>query len=157
MSAERFLYYEAELLDRGDWAAWLELFTPDAIYWMPCGDGREDPELRVNIIYDDYERLRDRVSRLLGSMAYAQMPASKTIHLITNLVIEEEIEGEGAVTRAASNFLVTELRREQTTLYAGRCEHVLVPVPGEEGWRIRAKKIMLLSGEAYLGNLSFMM
>ena len=32
---ERFLYYEARLLDQGRFHEWLELFTDDMRYWMP--------------------------------------------------------------------------------------------------------------------------
>ena len=34
--AEEFLFREALLLDRGDWDAWLDLYLPDAVFWMPA-------------------------------------------------------------------------------------------------------------------------
>ena len=34
--AEAFLYREALLLDEGDYDAWLDLFTRDAVFWMPA-------------------------------------------------------------------------------------------------------------------------
>ena len=33
--AEQFLYRQAELLDGKNWQGWIDLFTPDGIYWMP--------------------------------------------------------------------------------------------------------------------------
>lgn len=42
---EQFLYREAQLLDDGRFAEWLDLFTEDAKYWMPTREttaSRED-------------------------------------------------------------------------------------------------------------------
>ena len=32
---EQFLYRQAEYLDTKQWQKWIDLFTPDGIYWMP--------------------------------------------------------------------------------------------------------------------------
>jgi benzoate/toluate 1,2-dioxygenase beta subunit len=32
---EQFLYRQSELLDTKRWQDWIDLFTPDGIYWMP--------------------------------------------------------------------------------------------------------------------------
>ena len=45
---EQFLYHEAELLDARQYKEWLELFTDDAIYWMPTGGDNLDPEKAIN-------------------------------------------------------------------------------------------------------------
>ena len=33
---EQFLYRQAELLDAKRWQDWIDLFTPDGVYWMPA-------------------------------------------------------------------------------------------------------------------------
>jgi len=42
---EQFLYHEAELLDARQYKEWLELFTDDAIYWMPTGGEKSDSNI----------------------------------------------------------------------------------------------------------------
>ena len=32
---EQFLFYQSELLDQKQWAAYIELFGPEGVYWMP--------------------------------------------------------------------------------------------------------------------------
>ena len=32
---EQFLYKQSEFLDTKQWQKWIDLFTPDGIYWMP--------------------------------------------------------------------------------------------------------------------------
>ena len=39
---QTFLYTEAELIDQSDYERWYELFTEDAIYWMPLGYGQTE-------------------------------------------------------------------------------------------------------------------
>ena len=35
---QQFLYREARFLDDKDWESWLELYAPDAEFWMPPWD-----------------------------------------------------------------------------------------------------------------------
>ena len=41
---ELFLLREAKLLDTGEFEAWLALYAPDGIYWMPSQPGQTDAE-----------------------------------------------------------------------------------------------------------------
>ena len=47
-SVRDFLYREARYLDDRQWDEWLELYAPDATYWMPSWDDNdeltEDPQ-----------------------------------------------------------------------------------------------------------------
>ena len=43
---EAFLTWEARLMDEGRYAEWLDLWTDDAQYWVPCNDDDIDPVLR---------------------------------------------------------------------------------------------------------------
>ena len=150
---EQYLYEEAALLDSAAWQQWLSLFTEDMLYWIPVKwDGMGDPELQVHIVYDDHERLSDRIERLLRSDAYAQIPQSNTCHLISNVRVGEM---EGDELQVAYQLQVTEIRRSKTTIYAGLVEQRLRRV--NAAWRIRSKTIKLINSKEYLGNLSFML
>ncbi|MBS1887637.1 MAG: aromatic-ring-hydroxylating dioxygenase subunit beta [Actinobacteria bacterium] len=151
MTAEEILYREAALLDAGRFDEWLELFTDDAVYWIPQGEGG-DPEHEVSIVYDDRRRMHERVLRLGSGFAYSQDPPSRTCHLVGNVLVEPG-EGEGEL-RVGSKLIVAEVRRNAQNLFAGAVEHVLVP--DGEGLRIRRKVVRLVNSDIPLGNVTFL-
>jgi hypothetical protein len=66
--AEELLYREAALLDEGDWDSWLDLYTEDAVFWMPAWRDEEnptaDPDRELSLIYyQGRSGLEDRVHR----------------------------------------------------------------------------------------------
>lgn len=148
---EAFLFHEAELLDAGDLDRWLELFAEDATYWIPSGGDQIDPHRQVSIVYDGLARLRERVWRLGSGMAWAQEPASRTLHLIGNLVVAPS--ADGAVAKSA--LLVSEYRRGRLHTHAGRCRHELRRT--DDGFQIVLKKIDLVNNDGPLGNLSILL
>ena len=87
---EAILYKEARLINEDQLDEWLDLFTQNSVYWVPCNDNDIDPETHVSMIYDDRNRMEERVWRLQTGLAYGQQPRSKTRHLITNIEILEE-------------------------------------------------------------------
>lgn len=151
MTPEELLYREAELLDARDLEAWLDLYTDDAVYWIPQGDAA-DPLREVSIIYDDRRRMHERVLRLASGFAYSQDPPSTTCHLVGNVLARPgEDDGELRVT---SKLIVSEVRRATQNIYAGSVEHLLVPA-GEE-LRIRRKTVRLANSDTPLGNVTFL-
>jgi 3-phenylpropionate/cinnamic acid dioxygenase small subunit len=145
-----FLYHETALLDGRRFDEWLELFTDDALYWIPQGD-EVDPIRHVSLVYDDRRRLHERVLRLGSGFAYSQDPPSKTCHVVGNVQASDGAEGELEV---ASTLLVAEVRRNLQNVYAGRVTHTLVP--DGEGFRIRRKVIRLVNSDIPLGNVTFL-
>jgi benzoate/toluate 1,2-dioxygenase beta subunit len=154
--AEDVLYHEAELLDGAtlDNTAldrWLELFTDDAVYWVPARHDESDPQRHVSLIYDDRARMAERVWRLSVGPAHAQIPPSTTRRLITNVRVTGT-EGDEVVVR--SNFAIFEVRKTTQRAFAGEYEHRLVP--GGDGWLIRRKTARLVNCEAPIFNLTFL-
>jgi len=116
-----FLYHEAALLDERRFEEWLELFTDDAVYWVPQGD-EPDPLRQVSLVYDDRRRLHERVLRLTGGFAFSQDPPSRTCHIVGNV----RAGGNGGEElELSSNLLVAEVRRDVQNLYAARVQHTL--------------------------------
>lgn len=117
---EDFLYLEAELLDQRRLREWLELFTDDLHYWMPVRhnpfDRPEDVSEELSNPGESYyfndtkESLRIRVERLYSRTAWAEMPPSRTRHLISNIRIKTD---DGSETEVHSNFIVYRTRMEQ--------------------------------------------
>ncbi len=149
---ERVLFREARLLDERDFSAWLELYAEDAVYWIPAIHDTIDPGHEVSIVYDRHDQLRERIWRLESGLAYAQEPSSRTAHVIGN--VEVGVEDDGQLS-AHSSFTMTEFRRERLRVYAGRCLHRLRP-EGDD-LRITFKKIVLVNNDGHLGNLSVLL
>lgn len=150
------LFEEAHRLDTGALDDWLELFTEDARYWVPMG--LEDPGREPSLILDDRRRMEERVFRLMDTPAYAQMPASRTQHDITNVRIDRVEDDDVVVT---CNVNVHEVRigdPSQVGLgrpraFPGRCEYRIRRVDGQ--LRIAAKTVRLLNRELPQYNLTF--
>lgn len=148
--AEAFLYREARLLDEGRIEEWLELFTEDGRYWIPENRDDADPTREVSIIYDDRQRLEERVYRLRHTPVHGQTPPSRTRHFISNVQVEGE--EEGAVTVYA-NFIVYEVRLKEQRSLAGQSQYRLRRVDGD--WRIVLKKVNLINNDCPIFNLTF--
>lgn len=149
--AEDFLYNEAELLDGNQLDRWLELFTDDAVYWVPARHDEADPQRHVSLIYDDRGRIEERIWRLRVGPAHAQIPPSVTRRLITNVRVCDAAE-YGPVVR--SNFAIFEVRKGTQRSFAGEYEHRLVPHGTR--WRIRRRTARLVNCEAPIFNLTFL-
>ncbi|HEY2919392.1 MAG TPA: aromatic-ring-hydroxylating dioxygenase subunit beta [Candidatus Binatia bacterium] len=116
---EDFLYLEAELLDDRKLREWLDLLTDDVRYWMPI---RHNPLERPEDLSDELAKpgdgyyfdddktsLRVRVERLYVRNAWAEMPPSRTRHLVSNVRIKND---DGSEMEVHSNFLVYRTRME---------------------------------------------
>lgn len=149
---ENFLYREARLMDTNAYDDWLDLYAEDAIYWVPCNEDDVDPELQISIYYENRERLQERITRLKSGAAHAQEPRSRLLRLISNIEIGGEAEN-GDITVHA-NFHLTELRRSRQRLLAGRTLHTLRPV--DDSFQIVLRKVMLLTNDEVIDNLTFL-
>lgn len=149
---EAFLFREARYADENRYDEWLALWAQDAIYWVPANIDDYDPDEHVSIIYDDRERLEDRIARLKSGGAWAQEPQSRMRRVVSNIEIETFANGE---IEAVSNFALGELRRGRDAVYFAQQVHRLRP--GPEGLRLAYKKVMLVRNNEPLHNLSFLL
>ena len=148
---EAFLYREARLADENRYDEWTALWTDDAIYWVPANLDDYDPREHISLIYDDRERLQDRVDRLKSGAAWSQEPRSRVRRVVSNIEIEPPNE-KGEIT-TSSNFVLGDLRRGVQAVYFARQIHRLRPTP--QGLRLAYKKVMLLNNNEPIHNLSF--
>ena len=149
---EDFIYREARLADeqRGD--EWLQLWTDDALYWVPANRDDIDPTREVSFIYDDRRSIGDRVERLKQGLAFAQDPASRMRRMLSNIEVEEEENGELTVY---TNFMVIELRRRQQNTWAGRMMYRLRREDG--ALKMSVKKIMLINNDEEIPGFQFLL
>lgn len=150
---EAFLFREARLLDDGRFNAWLDLFTPQCLYWIPSVVGGGDPRQEVSIVFDDRRRLEDRVFWLQCGVAYSQTPRSRTSHMIGNIeVFQGAAEDE---VRVRSSFIVHEFRQGKGRSLAGWYGHRLQKHEG--CWKITLKFVNLIDSDQGQDNLTFLL
>jgi 3-phenylpropionate/cinnamic acid dioxygenase small subunit len=143
---------EAWLLDQGRYEDWLDLFTAECLYWVPASAGG-DPQREVTLACDDRRRLGDRIAWMRTGLASAQVPPSRTTHLLSGAVrLPSSVPGE---VKVRSAFVVHEARTGPARSLAGWCGHVLVPI--DERWCIARKLVQLVDAEVGWRNLTFLL
>lgn len=142
-AVERFLFDEAALIDQRRYEEWLALFARDCRYWLPLEEGQRSPRDTVSLIYDDRRQLEARVRRLSHPRVHAQMPPSRTCHLVSNVVVDGETADGAFDVRSA--LMVVEFRNDRQRVFAGHQRHHLLPEGGS--FRIVLKRIDLIDSE----------
>ena len=150
VAIEQFLYREARLMDEGKYQEWLSLWTDDATYWVPCNDDDSDPSRDVSLIYDNRERLAQRVDRLLSGTVLALDPKPRMRRVVSNIEIQAATGNDLAV---ASNFILALARWDAQQIWAGRSLHTL----RRDGatFKIAFKKVMLVNADQEIPLLQF--
>mgnify|MGYP005990754489 FL=1 len=137
---QQFYYLEADLLDQGRYADWLDLLAEDLTYWAPTRTNRVRRQQALSVagrgeaaFYDETKAsLAWRIRRFDSGMAWAEDPPSRTRHLVTNVVVRHEEPGEAddKILLARSAFLVYRNRLErEVDVYAGSREDRLREAP----------------------------
>ena len=148
---EQFLYREARLMDENRYREWFALWDKDGCYWVPCNDDDIDPTHQVSIIYDDWERIEQRVERLLSGSVLAQDPKPRMRRVVANIEVEEASGGD-VVTY--SNFQLTLAKGETQQVWAGRSIHKLRRAA--QGFKIFYKKVLLVNADQEMPLLQFL-
>lgn len=155
LAVQDLLYREARLLDERRLDEWLELFTDDALYFLPIVDS--DSPREPSLIKDSKSGMEERVFRLTKTLAHAQNPPSRTQHDVTNVEVREMADG---ALEVFCNQTVHELRNgdvfhvglAEPRLFAARCRYVVVP---GDRLLIREKTCRLIDREYPIYNLTF--
>jgi len=139
------LHLEARLLDAQAWTDWLDLYSEDAVFWVPAftmaGGYTEAPDRELNLIYiAGRGGLEERVFRLNTGISLSSTPLPRTRHLVSTVMVDR---AEGDTVQAFANCqcaAFTEIRGQQ--MRTGSYEYVLRRADG--GLRIAQKKVLLL-------------
>jgi 3-phenylpropionate/cinnamic acid dioxygenase small subunit len=159
---EQFLFYEGSLLDDHQLDEWLGLLADDIRYFMPirrtlanhdrAGEFSGDRDIAY---YDDSKAsMALRVRKYKTSSAWAEEPASRTRHFVTNVRITPlKADGEYEVVSA---FLLYRNRGEaQTDLFAGERIDGLRRAESPAGFRMFSRTILLDQSMLMANNISF--
>ena len=146
-TAEELLFREALYLDRREWASWIALYTEDSIFWMPAWRDEThptaDPERETSLIYYRGRRnLEDRVWRVESGLSVASTPLPRSVHGVTNVLVEACTDGEAQVAATFTVHLY-DVRSGRTHVFFGRYEYQLRSIG--TSWLVARKKIYLLN------------
>jgi 3-phenylpropionate/cinnamic acid dioxygenase small subunit len=139
------LFEEADCLDERRWQDWLDMFQPDAVFWVPAWHDdvtlTSDPRTEISLIYcGSRERLSERVWRIESGMSSSLIRLPRTRHFITNIRV---LEADAAEVRATANFQVNswKLAEQTTDIFFGQYRYRLERSPS--GLRIREKYVIV--------------
>lgn len=142
--AEQFLYRQAALLDDKQWQDWIDLFTPDGIYWMPPDASYKTWDGQPAIFAEDRNLMNVRMKRVLHPDAWSQRPLWGTNHVVSNVIVDKAAKNGDLVVR--SRFHMMELRRDDVRHFAGQYLHHLKKTKG--GYRIKLQRVDMTNAQA---------
>lgn len=144
----KLIFTEARYLDQRKWDEWLELYTQDAVYWVPAWETEleyvSDPRRQISLIYyPDKNGLDDRVFRIKTGMSSASTPMPRTCHVVSNITVEPLNDSDTEVMVYA-NWQTSSFRNKLENTFTGYYEHKLRR-DESGGWKIAGKKIIVLN------------
>jgi 3-phenylpropionate/cinnamic acid dioxygenase small subunit len=140
---EQFLYHQADLLDSKKWQDYIDLFTPDGVYWVPADPAHKTWEGMPAIFAEDKSLMTVRMNRVLHPDAWSQRPLWGTNHVVSNVVIEKSTPAE---VQVRSRFHMMELRRDDVRHFAGSYSHVLRKT--KKGYAIKLQRVDMTNAQA---------
>jgi 3-phenylpropionate/cinnamic acid dioxygenase small subunit len=148
------VYLEARLIDAKRFDEWYDLYTTDALYWMPLSRDQPLGEAHTSLFYEDKLLLKVRIERLRHPNAFSQQQPSYSQHVLQQPALES---GDPASGRCVirTPFLYAEAQLERQLMLAAVAYHHLVAEEG--GWRIQMKKVELLNREAALPSIQLLL
>lgn len=143
--ASRLVVREGWLLDQRLWDEWLDLYLPDAEYWLPCflddGSLTSDPQSQVSLIYySSRAGLEDRVFRIRTNKSLASTPLPRTAHVISVGQVSTREDGDIEVS---SSWAAHNCRLEEQHHFFGTQEHLLRPT--DSGLKIVKRHVVVMN------------
>lgn len=143
---------EAHFLDEQRWREWLDLYTEDAVYFVPAWQSEEkltdDPKTQLSLIYiPSRGGLEERVFRIESRDSFASLPLDRTTHLTSNILVTD---GDSDMVEVAATWLVHSVGARGEATRGGRYKYTLRRVDGS--LRI-AKKLTVIIDEKLEGTV----
>jgi 3-phenylpropionate/cinnamic acid dioxygenase small subunit len=115
-----FIWQEAELLDRKDYAAWGELWSEEGLYIVPIDPDTTDFASQLNYVYDDARMRRLRIERFTSGHSMSAADSATTVRTVSRFSLAAT---EGDVVEVHSAQLLAAYKRGATTLFAANLTH----------------------------------
>ena len=143
LAIERFIYRQAEILDEKQWDAWLDLFTPDGMYWMPAEEEQTEGDGQPNIFWENSDLMSMRIARNTHPRAHSQAPHNRLCHVVSNVLVESQSSDGDVVVR--SRFHCAEYFRYEVRNFTGKYRHLLRK--SGDSYKIALQRVDLVNRE----------
>lgn len=140
---EAFLEVETGYLDEGDLDGWVGLCTEDAVYWMPVSADQTDPLGEISILYENRTLMELRRFNFGHRLAPSFESDIACSHLLGRPKVLSASEDEVTVR---VRFHCIMWYRNEERIFAGYATYGLVP--GDEGYKLRSKRVDLINAGA---------
>ncbi|MCK0538347.1 aromatic-ring-hydroxylating dioxygenase subunit beta [Alcanivorax quisquiliarum] len=144
MEVTELLAREADHIDRREWQAWVDMYTPDSEFWMPAWRNEdeitEDPLKEISLIYLPDRGIEDRVFRFTSGDSYASTPLPTTSHCVGSVRV---LSDDGETVEASAKAIVATMDPRIGNIVRGVWyDYLLVRIDGE--LKIKRKKVTFL-------------
>lgn len=141
---------EALFLDEQRWREWLDLYTEDAVYFVPAWQSEDkltdDPKTQLSLIYiPSRSGLEERIFRIESRDSFASLPLDRTAHLTSSILVTG---ADGDTLEVAATWLVHSVGVRGQATRGGRYKYTLRRVGG--ALRI-ARKVTVIIDEKLEG------
>ncbi|WP_425495742.1 aromatic-ring-hydroxylating dioxygenase subunit beta [Paraburkholderia hayleyella] len=150
--AIEFIWHEAELLDRRDYHAWLELWEPKGFYVVPINPETSDFASTLNYAYDDPHMRELRVERMTSGYSVSAADAARTVRTVSRFTLSHELPDQIEVKSAQ---LIIAYKRGVSTLFAADLTHKISMTSGEP--RLAEKVVRLINSTEALNAIGFLL
>lgn len=154
----RFLYREAEVLDRRQYDDWLALLHPGIDYRVPIRTTRlvKDGDGFSTSVYhlkEDFGTLSIRVARLKNEYAWSENPATRIRRMVSNVRVRPTAAPEEYA--ATANIAIFCLRGDATSPIVLTAERQDLLASGPDGLRLKKRLVLLDTTVLAMESLSF--
>ena len=147
-----FIWKEAELLDRKDYAAWSALWTEDGHYVVPIDLETTDFAAQLNYAYDDARMRKLRIERLTSGFAMSAADASATVRTVSRFV---PVHLSDELVEINSAQVLVGYKRQTHTLFVANLTHRIRF--DANGAKLEQKVVRLINSADALNAIGFLL
>ena len=126
--AVEFIWREAEMLDRRDYRAWLDLWDISGFHVVPIDPSTTDYAASLNYAYDDQDMREKRVQRMTSGYSASASDAARTVRTVSRFTLESTTS---EVVEVKSAQVIVAYKRGVTTIFAADLSHTVSFASGE--------------------------
>lgn len=150
--AIEFIWREAELLDRRDYRAWLELWDSQGFYVVPIDPQTTDFASTLNYAYDDQHMRELRVQRMTSGYSASASDAARTVRTVSRFTLSSD---SADLVEVKSSQIVIAYKRGVSTIFAADLTHKISMASGEP--RLVEKVVRLIDSTEALSAVGFLL
>ncbi|WP_109482571.1 aromatic-ring-hydroxylating dioxygenase subunit beta [Paraburkholderia sp. C35] len=150
--AIEFIWREAEMLDRRDYRAWLDLWDAKGFYVVPIDPQATDFAATLNYAYDDQHMRELRVQRMTSGYSASASDAARTVRTVSRFTLTSDAAD---VVEVKSAQVIVAYKRGASTIFAADLTHKISFETGEP--RLVEKVIRLIDSTEALSAIGFLL